>query len=174
MTAEFLQFSRKHVGQDCRCKSGGVGVDEEEQWLIAENFGTEFDQVVNTVLNFPDFTFWSSTVGRRVHDDGIVVISSADFTFYEFYAVVYQPADRGIAQSGSYGVFFCPGNHSFGCVYMGDRSTGCCGCESGTACIGKKIQYFYRASGVADLIAEPVPVGSLFREKSGMFEAERF
>ena len=46
--------------------------------------------------------------------------------------------------------------------------------QSCTACVSKKIQDFDRASGFTNLITEPVPVDSLLREKSGVFETEWF
>ena len=50
--------------------------------------------------------------------------------------------------------------------------SGCCKCSS--AGVGKQVQNFDRASGIADLITEPVPVRCLFREETGMFKAEWF
>ena len=42
----------------------------------------------------------SSSIGRWIHNNGIVMVSSSDFTFYKFYTVIYDPADRGIFQTG--------------------------------------------------------------------------
>ena len=76
-----------------------TGVYKEKQWVIRENLGTQFNQRVNGVLNFPDFPLGASSVRRRVHDNGIVFVSSADFPLYKFYAVIHQPANRCVLQS---------------------------------------------------------------------------
>ena len=47
---------------------------------------------------------------------------------------------------------------------------GCC--QRGPSGVGKKIEHFYGASGALDLFREPVPVGGLLREKTGVLEAE--
>ena len=53
-------------------------------------------------------------------------------------------------------------------------------CSCGRCCqrcstgIGKKVQYFYRASCISDLIRKPVPVHCLFRKKPRMLKAEGF
>ena len=57
---------------------------------------------------------------------------------------------------------------------MGDmRSGGRCR-KSCAACIGKKIQNFYRASRVSDLFRKPIPVCRLFGKESGMFKTKWF
>ena len=43
------------------------------------------------------------------------------------------------------------------------------GCSAG---VGEQIQYLNRTSGIADLVTEPVPVGSLLREQASVLEAE--
>ena len=53
--------------------------------------------------------------------------------------------------------------------YMG-TGFGCGTCS--TACVGKKIQNLHRAIGFLNDRREPVPVGSLFREQTGVLEAE--
>ena len=102
------------------------------------------------------------------------MIASADFPLYEFYAVVNKPADRCICKSGGCSVFFGPGNHALGSVYMGNACTGSGSGQSCASCVGKKIQHLYRSSGIADFFPKPVPVYCLFRKKSGVFEAEGF
>ena len=56
---------------------------------------------------------------------------------------------------------------------MCNTCSGSSGCESSTTCVSKEIQYFDRSSCISDLLREPVPVRCLFREKSGVLEAER-
>jgi len=129
---------------------------------------------MNSIFYLPDFSFWTSSVGRRIHNNGIIMIAPADFPFYEFYAVINKPADRSVCKSGGGSVFFCPGNHALGSVYMGNACAGSGSGQSRASCVGKKIQYFYRSSGIADFFPKPVPVYRLFRKKSGVFEAEGF
>ena len=146
----FFQFCSQHISEYCRCQTGCVGIYQEEQRVFAEYIGTQFDQRMNGFFDFPDFSLGSSSVRRRIHDDRIVMISSSYFPFYKFYTVIYQPANRRISQSGRDSIFFGPGNHTFGGIHMCDLSTGSSCCKCSTACIGKKIQDFYRSSGISD------------------------
>ena len=101
------------------------------------------------------------------------MIAAADLTLYEFYAVIDEPADRSVRQSGRSCIFLCPCNHSLRSIYMGNTCSCCRGCEGSAACVSKKIQHFDRSSGISDLLREPVPVCCLFRKKTGMFETKR-
>ena len=51
--------------------------------------------------------------------------------------------------------------------------TGCCGSKCSAACVGKEVQHADRTSGRFNLFREPVPVGCLFRENTGVLKAER-
>ena len=128
---------------------------------------------MDRILDLPDLALRSAAVRRRVHNDRIVMISSADFTFYELHAVIHKPADRCTGKSGSSSILFCPVHHTLGSVHVSNGSAGCSCSQSSAAGIGKKIQHLDRASRIADLFTEPVPVHSLLREKSCMLEAER-
>lgn len=129
---------------------------------------------MNRLLDFPDLALWSSSVGRRVHDDRVVVVTSADLALDKFGAVIHKPADRLVRKAGHGSVLFCPVDHAFGCIDMCDACA-CCGrCERCASRVGEQVQHFNRAVGTADQIAEPVPVRCLLREKAGVFEAERF
>ena len=55
---------------------------------------------------------------------------------------------------------------------MGDGSSGGSGSQGSATGVGEEIQYLDGASGIADFLAEPVPVGSLLREEACMLEAE--
>ena len=55
---------------------------------------------------------------------------------------------------------------------MGDGSSGGSGSQCGSAGIGEEIQNLNGASGVPNLLTEPVPVGSLLGEKACMLKAE--
>ena len=57
---------------------------------------------------------------------------------------------------------------------MCDRSSGSSCCKSSPACVGKKIQNLDGSSCFTDLVAKPVPVYGLFREKSCVLEAKGF
>ena len=97
MTAVFgNDLERDHVSQDSRSETGCVGVDQEKQRIVGEKLCTQLDEWVDGVFNFPDLTLWSTAVGRRVHDDRVVVIATADLALYEFHTVIDKPADRGI------------------------------------------------------------------------------
>ena len=129
---------------------------------------------MNGILNLPDFSLGTASVGWRIHDDGIIVIAAADFTFYKFDAIVYDPADRCVFQTGRDCIFFCPAYHAFRSIHMCDRSTSsrCCkGCAAG---VGEQIQYFDRTSGISDFLSEPVPVCCLFRKQTCVFKTKRF
>ena len=89
-----------HVGQYRRLKSGCVRIDQKEQWIIRQNLRAKLYERINTLLDFPDFPFRSPPVGRRVHNDRIVMIATADFTLHKLHAVIHKPADRGITESG--------------------------------------------------------------------------
>ena len=79
---------------------------------------------MNCFFNLPDLTFWSTSVRWWIHDDRIVVISTADLTFYKFHTVIYQPADRRFRKPRCSCVFFGPGNHTLGSVYVCNLCTG--------------------------------------------------
>ena len=108
-----LDFGGEHVGHDGGLESGRVGVDQEEEAVFVEEAGRELDEVVDGVFDFPDFSFRAAAVGGRIHNDYIIVVSAADFSFDKFGAVVDEPADRGFAEAGGFGVFFCPFDHTF-------------------------------------------------------------
>ena len=57
---------------------------------------------------------------------------------------------------------------------MGNGSSGSSSSQGGSAGVGEEVQYLDGASGVSDLFPEPIPVGSLFREKTCVLEAEWF
>ena len=95
------------------------------------------------------------------------MVPTTDFPLYKFDTVIDQPPDWGIFQTGRNCIFFCPGDHAFGCIYMGYA----CTCRSGRKCcptgIGEKIKNLNLASfgnGVCNELGKPVPVGSLFRK----------
>ena len=51
----------------------------------------------------------------------------------------------------------------------------CIGCSNcGTTGIGEKIQHLNRSAGSLYYRRKPIPVGSLFRKKTGVLETERF
>ena len=102
------------------------------------------------------------------------MISSADLTLHKLHTIIHQPADGRISQSGSNCVFLRPGNHTLGRIYMSNRSPCCSCCQGSTACIGKKVQDFYRTSCITDLITKPVPVGRLLRKQACVLKAKRF
>ena len=55
---------------------------------------------------------------------------------------------------------------------MGHSSSRSCGGYSGTAGVSEEVQYLHGAACLMDQTGEPVPVHSLLREQTGMFETE--
>ena len=138
MTAKLPEFCSQHIGQYCRLKTGCVGINKEEKRIITQDLGTQFHQRMNCILNLPDLTFRSSSIRRRIHDNRIVVIAAADLPLYKFLAVIHQPADRCIFQSGALRILLRPCHHSFGGIHMSNRSTCCRCCQCRTTRIGKQ------------------------------------
>ena len=66
------------------------------------------------------------------------MIAPSDLTLYKLYTVIYKPADGGVSKTWGHSIFFGPGNHTFGCVYVGH--TGSCSscCKGSTSCVGEK------------------------------------
>ena len=91
------------------------------------------------ILNLPDLAFGSSSVGRGIHDDGIVMVPSSDFALHKFDAVIHQPPDRLVGQAGRSRIFLGPAYHAFGCVYMGDAGAGGCSGQCSASGISKEI-----------------------------------
>ena len=91
------------------------------------------------VLNLPDFPLGTPTVGGRIHDDGVVMIASADFPLHKLHAIVHNPSDGLVCQSGGMGVFFRPSNHAFGGVHMGHSCPGLSRRQGGAAGVGEEI-----------------------------------
>ena len=100
------------------------------------------------------------------------MVAAADFPFHKLGAVIPQPADGGIGKAAGCGIFLCPGNHALGGIHMGDLCAGFSGGHSGASGVGKQVQYLYGATCMGNQIGKPVPVDSLFREQTGMLEAE--
>ena len=172
MSLILLHLCCQHISKYSRSKSGGVGIDQEKQGIIAENLCAKLHQGMNGILNFPDLAFWSSSIGRRIHDNCVIVIPPADFTLYKLHAVIYQPADWCISKTTCCRILFRPGNHSLRGIYVCNGCT--CGCrrKSCTTCISKQIQNLDRSASLADLVSKPVPVCCLLREKTGVLKAE--
>ena len=55
---------------------------------------------------------------------------------------------------------------------MGNTGTGLSSRYGSTAGVGKQVQHLDRTASLLYQVREPVPVHSLFREKTGMLEAE--
>ena len=91
------------------------------------------------ILDLPDLAFGAAAVRGRIHDDRIIVVPSADFPFYKFHTVVYDPADGFFFQAAGSCVFSGPSNHAFGGVHMSDCRAGRSGGKGGAAGIGEEI-----------------------------------
>ena len=174
MAAKLLKFSRKHISKNCRCQTCCIGIDQEKQRLIAENLCTQLNQIMDTILNLPDLPLRSTSIRRRIHNDRIIMVPSADFTLNKLHTVIHQPSYRRISQSRSNRILLRPGDHTLRSIHMSNRSPRCCCRQSRTTCICKKIQHLHRTSRIADLIAKPVPIHRLLRKKPGMLKTKRF
>ena len=67
--------------------------------MVTQQTDTQLDKGVNRLLYFPDFTFWATAIGGRVHDNSVIVVAAAYLALHKFYTVVYQPADGCILQA---------------------------------------------------------------------------
>ena len=61
-----------------------IGVDEEKECIFFQYLCTQLKELVDVVFHLPDFTLRATSIGWRVHDDGIVLVATADFSFHEF------------------------------------------------------------------------------------------
>ena len=126
MPAELFQFSRQHISKNCRCQTCCIRIYQEKQRLIAENLCTQLNQVMDTILNLPDLPLRSTSIRRRIHNDCIIMIPSANLTLNKLHTVIHQPADRSISQTGSNRILLRPGNHTLRSIHMSNRSSRCC------------------------------------------------
>lgn len=96
MSLKLAKLRGQHIGQDSRGQPGCIGIDQEKERAVTEEPAAQPDQGMDAVLNFPDLPLGASSVGGRVHDNGIVMVTPADLPLHELYAVVHDPADRGL------------------------------------------------------------------------------
>ena len=94
---------------------------------------------MNGFLNLPDLPFRTAAIGGRIHNDSVIVIPAPDFPLHELDTVVHDPADRRRFETGGPGIFLGPAHHALGGVHMGDRGAGGCGCQCGSARVGKQV-----------------------------------
>ena len=130
----------QHITQNCRLKPGRVGINQHEEGRIREQERAPLQEGEDTVLDLPDFTFRPSSVGRRIHDDGVIVIAPADLPLDKFAAVIHQPADGRFSQSGELGVLSCPADHALGCIHVCDLGTRRGSRGRSAAGVGEEIQ----------------------------------
>ena len=97
---------------------GGVGVDQEEERLVAEERAALGQQFPEVILEPPHLAGASATVSRRVHDDRVVFATALDFAAHEFQAIIDDVADGSIGEAGETGVFAAPFHHAFGGIDM--------------------------------------------------------
>ena len=71
--------------------------EKKEKRFIRKQLHAKLYKRENTLFGFPDFSFWTASIGRRIHENCIVMIPAADFPFDKFDAIIYQPADGGFA-----------------------------------------------------------------------------
>ena len=130
----------QHIAQNGGLKACRIGIYQKEEGRVGEQKGTALQEGKDTFFDFPDFPLGSSSVRRRIHDNGVVVIAPADLPLDKFSAVVHKPADVSFAKTGQLRIFPGPAHHAFGGIHMCD----CCpcrsGCRSGSAGIGEEVE----------------------------------
>ena len=159
-----------HIGQYAGGQTCGIGADDYKQRIIAQYVGNQFHKGPQAFFQLPNFTAGTSAVGGRVHDDGIVLVAAANFTFHELCAVFYNPAYRAVNDAGRLCIFLRPSNHALCCVNVSYACACLQTCNGSTAGVCKQVQYLNRATCIANLIHCIVPVCSLFREQTGMLK----
>ena len=162
----------EHIAEHRGRKARGVGIDDDEQRLVAEHLRTELHEGEEVILQLPDLAARAAAVARRVHDDGVVGLAAADLALDELRAVVHDPADRRVGQTADLCVLLRPGDHALRGVHVADaRARGETG-DARPAGVGKEIQNADRTVRLADLFLHPVPVCRLLREETGVLETE--
>ena len=142
MTTEPFQLRGQRIGKHCRCKTCGVGISQGKITGSSLRISVQSRiESINGVLDLPDLSFGTSSIGGRIHDNAVVVIAATDLPLHKFHTVIHQPTDWCLLKAGRLRIFFCPVYHALGGIYMRHRcSCGRC-CQRCSTGIGKKVQY---------------------------------
>ena len=171
-----LHLEVQEVGHGQGGETRGVGIDEEEEGIVGDQFSSQSDQLVHAVLQLPDLAAGASAVGGGVHDDAVVLVAAADLPLHEFLAVVHDVADGGLGKTAKLGVLLGLGHDALGGVHVDHGGTRVGGGHGGTSRIGEEVEHLDLTVGVlglglTDQAREPVPVGGLLGEQTRMLEA---
>ena len=71
------------IGQNRRLQTRRVGVDQHKERIVGEEPAGAHQEGINAGLDLPDFSLGAAPVGRRIHDDRVVGIATADFALDE-------------------------------------------------------------------------------------------
>ena len=131
---------------------------------------------MNLFFYFPDLTFGTTSVGRRIHNDSVVKITALDFPLHKFFAVVHDIAARRIPAAGQRHIVLCRLHHPARRVHVAYRSTCRRRRHRSPARIREQVQHAHLTTGshrATDQPVRPVPVCRLLREQPRMLEAHR-
>ena len=161
-----MQDIAQHGGSEAR----GVGVNEDEEGLVAQHLGAEAHEGEEILLQLPHLAAGAATVGGRVHDDGIVSLAAANLTLHELGAVVHDPADGGIGKTRETGVLLGPRHHALCRVHMAHAGTRLGAGNGCAACVGEEVQHADGAVSLADGLHGEIPVHRLLGEQTRVLE----
>ncbi|CDN41485.1 hypothetical protein BN871_AH_00590 [Paenibacillus sp. P22] len=163
----------EQVVEHLRRQARRIGVDQQEERVVGQYFHAGFQEGEQAGLQLPHFSARTSSVGRRIHDDGIVFAAAALLALHEFEHIIRNVADGPVGQAGQLSIFLGPLDHALGRVDMADVGSGRSGCNGGSAGIREQIEHADRAPCAADLVHHPAPVDRLLRKQSRMLEVGR-
>src|SRR6478736_1811091 len=129
--AGVMQEAVEQVQDDGRGEARRIGVDEEKQRPVAQDLLTLVEEAPEVVLQFPHLAGGPAAVGRRVHDDRVVLAAALELTAHELEAVVGDVADRRGGEAGEGGVLAAPLHHALGGVDVAHARPRGGGCDRG-------------------------------------------
>ena len=136
---QICKRSAEHISEDTGLQACRIGTDQEKQRLLAKKRDTFSDQRENRLFHFPDFALRSPAVGGRIHDNGVIMVSAPYFPVDETHAVIDEPSNGTILETGRADIFVGPADHALRRIHMGYGSAGFqCG-AGGPACIGEQV-----------------------------------
>lgn len=105
----------------CRGKNTwSVGIDEDEEGIVGEDFLHSLEKERKWGIEFPFFSFGSVSENRRIHDDTVVSTSTTPLSLDEFHDIFEDPADTIIGKSWELHISLCPANGRFARIDMCD------------------------------------------------------
>ena len=160
----------EHIAEHRGRKARGVGIDDDEQRLVAEHLRTELHEGEEVILQLPDLAARAAAVARRVHDDGVVGLAAADLALDELRAVVHDPADQRVGQTADLCVLLRPCDHALGGVDVADARAALGAGDARRARVCKEVQHTDGTARLLDLLTRKVPVHRLLGKESRVLE----